>query len=627
MRKINELTIEQKVGQLMMIGWQTSDVNDIVELIKNYHFGNVILFTRNIKNAKQLKEMTAKIQEAAMKYNGIPAFISLDQEGGSVRRVYDGVTNVPGHMAIGAASYHHAKAAFEVGKIIGSEMKDLGVNFVLAPIADINNNAQNPIIAIRAFSDDPFQVSKLAKDFSDGLQSEGVMSSYKHFIGHGNVNVDSHKDLPYLNSTLEDMYKVELIPYLNQKLPDAIMSSHILYKSIDDRFPASISKQIISSLLRDKLGFQGLVVTDCFEMNAILRAFSLSEAAVYAIEATTDIITISHSFGRQQMVWQSLIDAIKQNKISEQTLNRALNRILYYKEKYSIKQTHMVDYQRNKEISEHISLTSITLANGEIFDFDNNTVVVGVTNYVNSIAEDTDVEKMDIAYFLGEKYGIDYVSIDNKNINVHDLVNFMRDKKVILGLTDSHLTLVQRVLYTNALKVAKKLMLISLRTPYDVLGQEKPDCHICLYEYTNLSLNSLLKVLKSKQARGNLPVKLNDKDRYKAHKGHLMDGIINYIDDHFSNNLTLEHIGEEFYVSGGYVSYLFKEKLGTTFIKYLNNLRINKAKDLLVNSHYRVYEISNLCGFQDNNYFTKIFKKHIGVTPKVFREKGEKFDI
>ena len=256
------------------------------------------------------------------------------------------------------------------------------------------------------------------------------------------------------------MYKIELVPYLNEKLPDAIMSSHILYKSLDDRFPASISKRITVKLLREELNYKGLVVTDCFEMNAILRAFSLSEAAVYAIEATTDIITISHTFGRQMMVRQSLIEAVNQKKISQFLLERALKRILMYKDKYCMPAEKPVNYLKHKEVSEHISLSSITVANGEIFDIDKDTVVIGVTNYVSSVAEDTDVEKMDVAEFLGKAYQIDYTSIDNKNVNVHDLVNKMRGKKVVLGLTDSHLTLVQRVLYTNALKVAKKVMLI-----------------------------------------------------------------------------------------------------------------------------------------------------------------------
>ena len=617
---IKDLTLEQRVGQLMMIGWQSANSTEIVELIKKYHFGNIILFTRNIKNVDQLKELTRKIQEAAIKYNGVAAFISLDQEGGSVRRVYDGVTSVPGHMAIGASHFHRPKAAFEVGSIIGMEMKELGVNFVLAPVADVNNNAQNPIIAIRSFSDNAFIVSKLANDFASGLKTANVLSSYKHFIGHGNVNVDSHLDLPYLNSTLDEMKKMELIPYINNHSSDAIMTSHILYKAIDDRFPGSISEKVIKGLLRDELQYEGLVVTDCFEMDAILRAYALPEAAVYAIKATTDIITVSHTFSRQLRVRQGILDAIQNNNIDMRTINKSVSRILFYKEKYCKEIDLTVDKTHNNKIANDISLTSVTKASGTIFDVDNNTVIVGVSNYVNSNAEDVNVEKMDFAKTMGEYFKVPYVSIDSKNINIRDLIPFVKGKKVVLGLTDSHLILVQRVLYNNVLKYAKELMLVSLRTPYDILGQNEPNCHICLYEYTRLSLQSFIKVLDSKIAKGKLPVRIDNKREKSHNQSHLMEGVLSYIEQNYNKKLTLDIVGNEFFISGGYLSYLFKHKMSTTFLKHLNQVRINKAKDLLHETHYLVYEIGVLCGFRDPNYFSRLFTSTVGLTPKIYRE-------
>ena len=150
-----ELTLEQKVGQLMIVGWHSDKAEDVIDLIKKYHFGNFILFTRNIKSASHVKEMISKIQEAAILYNGVPALICIDQEGGNVRRIYEGVTQVPGHMAIGAASSFEKDAAYQIGKIVGEELKYLGINFNFAPIADINSNHKNPIIGIRSISDDP----------------------------------------------------------------------------------------------------------------------------------------------------------------------------------------------------------------------------------------------------------------------------------------------------------------------------------------------------------------------------------------------------------------------------------------------------------------------------------------
>ena len=620
MIELQKLTLEQKIGQLMMIGWQSQDPNEIVELIKKYHFGNIILFTRNIKNPEQLKKLTTIIQEAMIKYNGVPALISIDQEGGSVRRVYEGVTKVPGHMAIGASHFHRPKAAFEVGSIIGEEMKQLGVNFVLAPVADVNNNAQNPIIAIRSFSDNAFVVSRLAKDFSKGLKSASVLSAYKHFIGHGNVNIDSHLDLPYLNTSLEEMRKMELIPYVSKDISDAIMTSHILYKAIDDRFPGSISSKVIKGLLRDELKYKGIVVTDCFEMDAILRAYALPKAAVYALRATTDIITVSHTFARQDMVRQGIIDAVQNNNLDMRVIDDAVSRILKHKEIYCEEVTLDVDLEKNDKIAKDISLSSVTLASGKLFDIDQDTVVVGVTNYINSTAEDVNVEKMDFAKTIGETYNIPYISIDSKNISIRDLIPFIKDKKVILGLTDSHLILVQRVLYNNALKFAKELMLVSLRTPYDILGQNEPYCHVCLYEYTDLSLHSFMKVLDSKKTKGKLPVRIDNKREINHNQSHLMEGVLKYIDENYNKKLTLNDVGEEFFISGGHLSYLFKQRMSTTFLKHLNLVRINKAKELLHETHYRVYEIGVLCGFRDHNYFSRLFTKTVGLTPTEFRK-------
>lgn len=623
-----ELTLEQKIGQLMMIGWPSDDPKDVIELIKKYHFGNIILFTRNIKSLEQVKKMTKEIQEAAIKYNGVPAFISIDQEGGSVRRIYEGVTSVPGHMAIGAASYSRHTVAREVGKIIGQELKYAGINFNLAPVADINNNPYNPVIAIRAFSDDPELVSKLAFDFSRGLQEEGVLSSYKHFIGHGDVTIDSHLDLPYLATSLEELRKVELVPYLNPKVPDAIMTAHILYEKLDDRFPASISKKIIKDLLRNELKYEGLVVTDCYEMDALSRAFSLEEAAIFAIAATTDIITVSHTFGKQLIVRNALLQAVLNQKLSIKEIDRAVENILRIKEKYTTPfEEKQIDFIKNQRIAEECSLASVTKVSGELFPIDEDTVVIGVTNYINSIAEDTNIENMDIAKLLGEHFHIAYRSIDNKNFSVNEIAEAYKHKKIILALSDSHLTLVQKVLYSTLVQQSKEILLISLRTPYDVLGQNLPTCHLALYEYTRLSIQSLIKVLEGYPARGLLPVQIKRRvTKEPKIKNYLVRNIHHFLEENYGRQLTLEEVADEHLISVGYLCRLFKRETGQTFIEYLTNMRIQKSKKLLTQSNLKVYEIAYLTGFSDMNYFSKIFKKVTGTSPTNFRLEYGYFD-
>ncbi len=618
-----KLTIEQKVGQLMIIGWQSDNVDDIIELIKTYHFGNIILFTRNIKSAAKLKIMTEKIQEAAILYNGYPAIIALDQEGGSVRRIYDGLTYVPGPMALAAASSENPFAALQAGLIMGEELNYVGVNLNLAPIVDINSNPYNPVIGIRAFSDDPLKVSKLAMEFSMGLEENHVIPTYKHFIGHGNVSVDSHLDLPRIDTPLKDLYTNELVPYLNKGYqPAAIMTAHILYTALDDRFPATVSDKILRGLLRKELNFNGLIITDCFEMDAISRSFSLNEAGVFAIKATADIVMVSHTFGRQMTVRNGIIDAVKSGDITMEELDARVDNVLSFKEKFINKRVMSVDFKKNQQISEKISLDSVTLVSGYPFLIDQDTVVIGVTNYLSSAAEDPNIEKVDVALEIGKEFGILSKSIDNKNFNVNEIANFVKGKKVVLALTDSHLTLIQKVLYSQLLQVNNKVMLISMRTPYDVLGLESPNCHYAVYEYTKQSINALIKVLKGESAKGVLPVKLSIEGKTNEHqyKNKLIREVISIIEKDYAKNLSLDYVSNEVMISKEHLSRLFKKVTNRNFNEYLLMVRINHAMEHLRNSTLRIYEIGYICGFPNANYFTKRFKSVVGLTPQEYRD-------
>ncbi|NLH54362.1 MAG: helix-turn-helix domain-containing protein [Acholeplasmataceae bacterium] len=404
------------------------------------------------------------------------------------------------------------------------------------------------------------------------------------------------------------------------------MTAHILYRKLDDRFPASIFKKVIHDLLRKELGFKGLVISDCLEMDALTRAYSLAGAVIFAVQASCDILTVSHSFGRQLIVRNSLLDAAKNDAAFLHSVDEAVERILKYKEKYCRKMKPEIDSEKNREIAEAASLASITIASGEPFRIDENTVAVGVTNYVSSIAEDKNVEDLDIAEILGEEFKIPHLSIDNKNFNVNDVQEFAKGKKVVLALSDSHLTLVQRVLYSNLLQSGARVMLISLRTPYDVLGQALPECHICIYEYTRQSVKALLKVLRGAKAEGKLPVKLGTSPDQSELKNYLVERIVKFIKQNCAKPLTLDVLANEFYLSPGYLCRLFKQKVGINFIDYLNTVRIARAKHLLLTTNLRIYEVGNLCGYADLNYFTKVFKKATGVTPSYFRNNSGYYD-
>jgi AraC-like DNA-binding protein len=320
------------------------------------------------------------------------------------------------------------------------------------------------------------------------------------------------------------------------------------------------------------------------------------------------------------MVRNVLLEAVKIGKISMDVINKAIGRILKYKEKYCIETNVACDFEHNQKIADEISLASITVASGTPFPIDKDTVVVGVTNFLHSSAEDAQVEVIDIARTIGETFAIPYYSIDNKKFNVNEVQNLVKGKKIILALADSHLTLVQKVLYTNLVQGGARILLISLRTPYDVLGQKKPECHICIYEYTKLSVKSLIEILKGYPAKGQLPVALDRALRVHTHlKNFVMENVLAYIDEHYAKPLTLEMVAEEFLISSGHLSRLFKTKANDTFVNYLNSIRIAKVKHLLLTTNLRIYEVANLCGYFDINYFTKVFKRNTGMTPTYYK--------
>ena len=313
------MTLEQKIAQMIMISCQywndlpateenadkrqnvTSLNDDLKALLTKYDFGGFMLFIPNITGTEQTVRLTAEIQKAAMaSEQGIPMFIATDQEGGDVTRLATG-TRTCGNMALGAAG--DTQAAYDNAAIIGSELYALGINTDLAPVIDVNNNPSNPVIGIRSFSSDPKLVSKLGISYIEGLESEGVISTVKHFPGHGDTDVDSHTGLPLIDKSLDELKELELIPFeAAADIADMVMTAHIQFPQIEKEtyiskdsgeniaLPATLSDTIISGILRGDLGYDGVVISDDMCMGAIKTNFDPVDAAVLAINSDVDIL-------------------------------------------------------------------------------------------------------------------------------------------------------------------------------------------------------------------------------------------------------------------------------------------------------------------------------------------------
>ena len=338
---LEEMTLEEKVAQLFIIQPEAIlDVGTAVaagdatrEAIDKYPVGGFIYFGENLQSKEQTQEMLRNVQAYSTERTGFPAFLSVDEEGGTVARVAGtGNFDVPdiGDMAdIGAAG--DVDAAKQVGEDIGSYLAELGFNLDFAPVADVLSNPENTVVRKRSFGSDPELVSDMAIAVSDGLEEKGLLSAYKHFPGHGATSADTHKGYAYTDKTLEELEACELIPFQRCIADGAkiIMAAHISVPNVTgDDTPTSLSKTMVTDILREKMGYTGLVVTDAMNMGAITEEYTSAEAAVKALQSGVDIVLMPENY---QQAYQGVLDAVADGTLTEERIDESVTRILTVK--------------------------------------------------------------------------------------------------------------------------------------------------------------------------------------------------------------------------------------------------------------------------------------------------------
>jgi beta-N-acetylhexosaminidase len=328
------MNLKEKVGQVFMIGVHGTEVSkELRAFFEHYHPGGVILFSRNLQDPAQAAHFTNALQKLAP---GMPLFMAIDQEGGRVARLPKGFTVFPGQGALGRAS--SVALAYSFAEVTAQELRAIGVNMNMTPVLDVNSNPQNPIIGDRSFGNDPLQVETLGLAVIAGLQDNGLLACGKHFPGHGDTQVDSHKELPIVDHGLERLRSIELRPFVHcfQNGLAAVMSAHIKYPALDPEYPATLSHAIMTELLRSQLHFKGLALTDDLEMDAILAHYGIEEAAIRSLQAGADILLICKNEEQQVLAMDAVYHAVKKDEVSELQLQHAVLRILEAKERYLI---------------------------------------------------------------------------------------------------------------------------------------------------------------------------------------------------------------------------------------------------------------------------------------------------
>lgn len=338
---LESMTLEEKVCQLFMITPEAlTGVGTVVQAgtstknaIDQYPVGGLIYFSQNLQDPGQTRTMLANTQQYAKERTGFPIFLSVDEEGGQVARVGSnpafGVEKIGNMSDVGSRG--DTQEAYEVGSTIGAYLSDLGFNMDAAPDTDVLTNPDNQVVKYRSFSSDPQLVTEMAASELRGLNEQGIIGMYKHFPGHGGTTDDSHEGYAYVDDTLEELKSGAFVPFQDgiDNGIQVIMVSHISCPNVTgDNTPATLSKMMITDILRNDMGFDGMVITDAMNMGAITAQYSSSEAAVAALNAGVDMLLMPEDF---QSAYQGVLGAVKDGTVSEERIDESVRRILELK--------------------------------------------------------------------------------------------------------------------------------------------------------------------------------------------------------------------------------------------------------------------------------------------------------
>ena len=349
---IKELSLEQKIGQMLIMGLEDKEQKEIDSIIKKLKIGGIIIYKKNYNNYEQMLGLINNIKEMNAE-NKIPITISVDQEGGRVNRMPPEILNLK--SATKFANSKDVELVKETGNIIGKMLSETGISMDYAPILDIRRFEEKHAIGDRCYGENKEDVEKYAIEVMKKIQQNNVISVIKHFPGHGLTKKDSHFRIPKIKEKIEQLQKEDMQPFEKaiKNGADAIMVGHLIIKDVDKKYPASLSKKVIQKYLIEKYNYNGLIITDDMKMMAIRLHYNMKRAVKRAILAGNDIVMMGLSYKKVDKIIKYIIGQIKKGKISEERINKSVEKILRIKEKYNITDKKTCGFDINK-INEQI---------------------------------------------------------------------------------------------------------------------------------------------------------------------------------------------------------------------------------------------------------------------------------
>lgn len=536
-----QMTLDEKIGQLFLLAFSGDRLDEARILMEEHMVGAAYISNDNIPDPERAARLTETLQGFAHNTRlQIPLLLGVDQEGAwSVMSPFS--TTGPGNMALGAT--RKPQHAYEMYHVIGQELRAVGLNTLLAPCADCNSNPRNTIIGMRAFGEFPELVGEMTAAAVRGAQDAGVLATIKHFPGHGDTHLDSHRGLPTVSRNRDELKRIDLYPF--QKGIDAgvdiVMTAHILFAGLDPEYPATLSTKILQDLLRREMGFQGVILSDSMNMGAMKRHYDPHKATIQAIQAGVDLIMLAEEhydhdeanyLANQRALIQAVKHAVEDGELSAARVDDAVQRVLQIKAKYlsergmSKPEPDLVGSAANRAIELNAARAAVAVLSDTHhllpLAADQPIVLVNTTareNYAALVATRGIGPNQQIAAF---DHFTEHLRRQNNNVVMLSAEDFLRDPEmeipeghIVLAVTENYplpgmdfdqstqVSIIQKLVE----RVAGRLIVVALRDPYELANLPALPTYVCAFSFRPCSAQAAVDVLFGAcESSGTLPV-------------------------------------------------------------------------------------------------------------------------